>query len=239
MSDLREPRAVRRVGHKGAHALAHGNTSASFDEALRLEVDMIEFDVLPEHEDGSGELVLAHDFGDARARAPMTLAEGLAHLASPVFAGIELDVDLKLPGYEERVVRALREHGLAERSLISTMEVGSLPVIRALAPEIRLGWSVPKARRDYLANPWTKTFAYGMVGVLRQTMPRQAAAAIRAGRIDAVMAHWSLVTPRFARTVAAAGGELFVWTVDDARRIAALEAMGVAGIITNDPRLFG
>jgi len=239
MSDVREPRAVRRVGHKGAHALAHGNTSASFDEALRLDVDMIEFDVLPEHEDGSGELVLAHDFVDARARTPMTLAEGLAHLASPVFAGIELDVDLKLAGYEDRVVRALREHGLAERSLISTMEVQSLPVIRALAPEIRLGWSVPKARRDYLANPWTKTFAYGMVGVLRQTLPRQAAGALRAGRIDAVMAHWSLVTPRFARAIEAAGGELFVWTVDDARRIAALEAMGVAGIITNDPRLFG
>ena len=35
-----------------------------------------------------------------------------------------------------------------------------------------------------------------------------------------------------------AGGELYVWTVDDARRIRALEAIGVAGVITNDPRLF-
>jgi glycerophosphoryl diester phosphodiesterase len=29
-----------------------------------------------------------------------------------------------------------------------------------------------------------------------------------------------------------------VWTVDSARRIAALEALGVDGVITNDPRLF-
>jgi glycerophosphoryl diester phosphodiesterase len=29
-----------------------------------------------------------------------------------------------------------------------------------------------------------------------------------------------------------------VWTVDDASRIAALDAIGVTGIITNDPRLF-
>jgi glycerophosphoryl diester phosphodiesterase len=29
-----------------------------------------------------------------------------------------------------------------------------------------------------------------------------------------------------------------VWTVDDARLIAKLTAMGVDGIITNDPRLF-
>ena len=29
-----------------------------------------------------------------------------------------------------------------------------------------------------------------------------------------------------------------MWTVDDARRIRALEALGVTGVITNDPRLF-
>ena len=52
------------------------------------------------------------------------------------------------------------------------------------------------------------------------------------------MAHWRLVTPRLARAIASAGGELYVWTVDDARRIRALEAIGVAGVITNDPRLF-
>ena len=52
------------------------------------------------------------------------------------------------------------------------------------------------------------------------------------------MCHWALVTPRLARAVAGAGGELYVWTVDDAARIAALEALGVAGVITNDPRLF-
>jgi glycerophosphoryl diester phosphodiesterase len=53
-----------------------------------------------------------------------------------------------------------------------------------------------------------------------------------------VMAHWKLVTPTLVRTVAAAGGELYAWTVDDADRIRALEAMGVTGVITNDPRLF-
>ena len=44
------------------------------------------------------------------------------------------------------------------------------------------------------------------------------------------MAHWRLVTPRLARAVRRAGGELYVWTVDDARRIRALEAIGVAGV---------
>jgi glycerophosphoryl diester phosphodiesterase len=53
------------------------------------------------------------------------------------------------------------------------------------------------------------------------------------------MAHWRLVTPRLVRTLRDAGGDLYVWTVDDAARIRALEALGVTGVITNDPRLFG
>jgi glycerophosphoryl diester phosphodiesterase len=52
------------------------------------------------------------------------------------------------------------------------------------------------------------------------------------------MAHWRLVTRALVRAVHGAGGELYVWTVDDRRRIASLEALGVDGVITNDPRLF-
>ena len=52
------------------------------------------------------------------------------------------------------------------------------------------------------------------------------------------MAFPRLVTPRLARTVREAGGELYAWTVDSAADIAHLEAMGVTGVITNDPRLF-
>ena len=231
------PRA-KRVGHKGAHHLAHGNTLASFDAALHHGVDMIEFDILPERLDGSGGLLLAHDYGDASDRTPATLDEGLAHLAGPRFAGIELDVDLKLAGYEDRVVAALREHGLAERTLISTMEPDSLRRIREIAPDIRLGWSFPRVRRDYTQHPVYRWPAYALVAWGRLRLPGMAARELRAGRVDALMSHWAFVTRRLAEAVREAGGELYVWTVDDAERIAALERLGVAGIITNDPRLF-
>jgi len=232
------PRATRRIGHKGADHIAPGNTLASFDAALAEGVDMIEFDVLSEHEDGTGRLLLAHDYHNAASRIPLELDEGLAHFASDAYAGVELDVDLKLPGYEDRVVAALRAHGLAERTLISTMEIESLPLVRALAPEIRLGWSVPKVRRNYLAHPATRPLALAALVWARRALPPRLAAAIRAGEIDAVMAHWSLVNPAFWATIRDAGGELYVWTVDDAKRIAELDAMGVTGIISNDPRLF-
>jgi glycerophosphoryl diester phosphodiesterase len=230
-------RPLRRVGHKGADLIAPGNTLASFDAALEAGVDMIEFDVLPER--GSDRLILAHDYrAAARIESPPTLEEGLAHFASEAFGDVALDVDLKLPGYERRVVDALREFGLLGRAMVSTQYVSSLPILRAEEPGLRLGWSVPRLRRDYTRNPFTALPAYAVLLAYRLRLPGRAARAIRSGRCDALMAHWRLVTPRLVRAVRGAGGDLFVWTVDDLRRIRALGALGVTGVITNDPRLF-
>jgi glycerophosphoryl diester phosphodiesterase len=223
------------VGHKGADHIAPGNTIASFDAALAHAVDMIEFDVLPER-DGD-RLILAHDYGHVGPDS-LTLEEGLAHLTGDRFADVELDVDLKLPGYERRVVEALRSHGLIERTLVSTLFMRSLLVLRELEPRLRLGWSVPRVKRDYTASPLTVLPAYGLLLNARRRLPGVAAAHIGAGRCDALMAHWKLVTPRLVRTVREAGGDLYVWTVDDRAQIRALEALGVTGVITNDPRLF-
>jgi len=230
---------LRRVGHKGAAHIAPGNTIASFDAALAAEVDMIEFDVLPEDHlaPATARLILAHDYEHVPPGA-LALEDGLAHLASPQFADIELDVDLKLPGYEQRVVEALRGHGLVERAIVSTLYMRSLVLLRELEPRLRLGWSVPRVRRDYTASALTAVPAWGLLLRMRRRLPGIAAAHVRAGRCDAVMSHWRLVTPRLVRALREAGGDLYVWTVDDARRIRRLEALGVTGVITNDPRLF-
>lgn len=228
----------RRVGHKGAAHLVQGNTPASFDAALRHNVDMIEFDILSERTDGSGRLLVAHDYQDMRARVPLTLEQALEHLAGESFAGVEFDVDVKLPGYELRVVDALREYGLVERSLVSGMFPASLARVRQAEPGLRLGWSVPRVRRDYTDDLLTAIPAFAALTGYRATLPRRVRRVLRAGLVDAVMAHWRVVSPALVRAVAACGGELYVWTVDDASRIAALTKLGVSGIITNDPRLF-
>jgi glycerophosphoryl diester phosphodiesterase len=233
------PRPVRRVGHKGAADIERGNTLASFDAALRHRVDMIELDVLSEHPDGSGQLLVGHDYHDLRARTPLTFQQALAHLSGPDFDGIELDVDVKLPGYELRVLDALREHDLVSRTLISGMFTAGLARIRAAEPKLRLGWSVPRVRRDYTTDMLTAIPALAMLTGYRATLPRRARAALLEGRFDAIMAHWRVVTSGLVKAVAEGGGELYVWTVDDARMIERLIAMGVDGIITNDPRLFG
>jgi glycerophosphoryl diester phosphodiesterase len=226
--------SLRRVGHKGADLIAPGNTLTSFDAALAAGVDVIEFDVLPEGE----RLVLAHDYADARSRSPHTLEEGLTHLATDPFADVELDVDLKLPGYELRVLEVLRSFGLLERAMISSQYRSSLRLIREAEPGVRLGWSVPKLRRDPFRSRATALPALIALLALRVVLPFWAAAAVRRGRCDALMAHWRLVTPRLVRRVRAAGGEVYVWTVDELPRLRALKQLGVTGVITNDPRLF-
>jgi glycerophosphoryl diester phosphodiesterase len=201
-------------------------------------VDLIEYDVRSERPDGSGRLWLAHDSEAAAASPPLELAEGLAHLAGAPFAAIGLDVDLKLPGYEARVLDALRTSGLLERSLVSSTFLESLDRVRAAESGVRVGWSVPRARRDYTTGWLTMLPALVVVQVMRRRLPGQALAALSSGRIDAVMAHWRLIGAPLVEAVHRGGGELFAWTVDDAARIAALSALGVDAIITNDPRLF-
>jgi glycerophosphoryl diester phosphodiesterase len=227
---------LRRVGHKGADLIAPGNTFKSFDAALEAGVDMIEFDVLISR-DGS-ELVLAHDYRDAASRTPHTLEEGLAYLNKDAFAGVEIDVDLKLPGYELRVLEALRSFGMHDRALISSQYRASLAILREAAPEARLGWSVPRLRRDPFRSRALLLPALLAVWLARMLLPLRAGAAIRRRDCDALMAHWRLVTPWLVRSVRRAGGELYVWTVDDIPRLRSLEKLGVTGVITNDPRLF-
>jgi glycerophosphoryl diester phosphodiesterase len=195
---------------------------------------MIEFDVLRLRD---GRLVLAHDYGDAAKREPVSLEDGLDHFAGEAYSSVELDVDLKLPGYEREVVDGLLSRGLGGRTIVSSTYLESLERVGELAPGVRRGWSVPRARRDYTRSVFAPA-AYLIAQVIRRRLPGQAARLTRSGRVEAVMAHWLLASRRLVEQVNDAGGQVYVWTVDDAARIAKLSALGVDGVITNDPRLF-
>ena len=231
--------ALRRVGHKGADLIAPGQTRESFDAALEAGVDMIEFDVLPAAlAGGRRHAADPRPRPRARHRGRQEPRRGPRATPADAFADVELDVDLKLPGYEERVVEALRDHGLVERTLVSSQYMRSLVKIRAIEPRLRLGWSVPRVRRDYTKSVVWVMPALSALAYMRRRLPRLAAGHIGEGRVDAVMAHYRLATTKLVEAVHDAGGELYVWTVDDAEHIRRLEAMGVDAVITNDPRLF-
>jgi glycerophosphoryl diester phosphodiesterase len=211
----------QRIGHGGASALAPANTLASFDAALRVGVDMVEFDVRA----WRGELVLAHTILDARGGGSMTLVEALAYLSRPRFRDVGLNVDLKHLGCEGALLAALRDAGLLERTLISCQVPAVLDRVRELDRRAHVGISIG-GRLARFSRRWRDWRTQVLAGLADR-------------RWDALMAQHRLVDGSLLASVADRGALLYAWTVNDRAAIHRLQALGVHGIATADPRLFG
>lgn len=233
------PRTLRRVGHKGAADLVTGNTIASFEKAVEVGVEMIEFDVLrtrnPDPQRAS--LVIAHDWHDADSRPELTLGEALDAFTKPPLDEVEIDCDLKLIGREDELVEALRERDLIERAMVSTMYTESLAAIRAIDPALRLGWTYPLVTKAWDRSVIARPAVLSALALMRARFP--ALARRRAPEIGAtaIWLYHPLASARLVEATRGLGIELICWTVDDAPRVAALRELGVDGIVSNDPRL--
>ncbi len=234
---------LRLVGHKGADLIAPGNTLESFRAAVEAGVDTIEFDVIwlrdaelpPEQR---APLTVAHDWEDAASRTPLTLTEALDAFLEPPLDKVEIDLDIKLPGREEEFVEALRERGLIDRAMISTMEMHTLKSVLELEPNLRRGWTFPKTSRDWTRRPWAKPALRAALAGMRLHLPGLAAEKLPQFGVFAMWVYHPLVSERLARICKLAGVELIAWTVDDEARMRKLVDMGVDGLVSNDPRLY-
>jgi glycerophosphoryl diester phosphodiesterase len=234
-----------RVGHKGADLIQPGNTVESFEAAVEVGVDVVEIDVLwtrdghpriPAEE--RSRLVIAHDWHDVERRTPLTLGEGLDAFLQPPLDRVEIDLDIKLPGREEEIVEAVRERGLLERAMVSTMELSTLARIRELEPDLRRGWTYPKVTKDWASKRWARAPMLAALAAMRRRLPGIAARALPEMGVNSMWVYHPIATRRLARVTEAAGVELIAWTVDDLGRMQKLVAMGVDGLCSNDPRLF-
>ncbi len=239
----RDGKKLRLVGHKGADLIAPGNTVGSFEAAVAAGVDTIEFDVLwlqdahlPVEE--RHPLVVAHDWGDAASRTPLKLTEALDAFLEPPLDGVEIDLDIKLPGREEEVVEALRERGLVDRAMVSTMEMHTLKRILELEPGLRRGWTYPKVTKDWNSKPWAKPAMPFALAGMRYRLPGLAAEKLPQFNVAAMWVYHPLVSSRLARICELAGVELIAWTVDELGQMEKLVEVGVDGLCSNDPRLF-
>jgi glycerophosphoryl diester phosphodiesterase len=245
---------VRRIGHKGADAIAPGNTIASFEAAVEVGVDVIEFDVLRpradfDHVDGwrdapagpvsnpGGPLLVAHDWGDAARREPHMLGQALDAFTAPPLDRVEFDCDVKVAGREDELVAAIAERGLTDRAMISTMEVATIREIHRLEPRLRLGWTLPKITRDWTRKRWATPIVAAGLLAFRRGLPGKVRREAPALGVRAIWAYHPVVTARLAAACRESGLDLNAWTVDDAPSIARLVELGATGICTNDPRL--
>lgn len=208
------------IGHGGASALAPANTLASFEAAIAVGVDMVEFDVRAHR----GELVLAHTVLDARRRGCVTLTEALAHVSSRSAREVGINLDVKHTGCEAGLLDELRRVGMLGRALISSQVPEVLDRVRALEPQARTGISIG-GRLARMSRRW-------------QDWRPQVLAGLASRRWDALMAQHRLIDTRLLEDVQARGGSLYAWTVNERAAIEALRGLGVHGITTADPRLF-
>ena len=209
-----------RIGHGGASALAPANTLASFDAALEVGVDMVEFDV----REWRGELVLAHTMLHARRGGAVALRDALNHLRGRRFADVGLNVDVKHGGCEAALLDGLRSAGLLDRSLLSSQVPSVLDRLHEREPRARLGISVG-GRLARLSHRWGDWRGQVLSGLASR-------------RWEALMAHHRLVDATLLELVVARDGRLYAWTVNELAAIQSLRGLGVHGITTADPRLF-
>lgn len=218
-----------RIGHRGAPALAPENTLESFERALALGVDGVEFDVRAGRDH---RLEVAHDPG---TDAGLALDDALAF-----FAGNEgiVHVDLKTPGREVDLVAALRRHGLLERALVSSFRPQSLRALAAVEPRLARSLTYPEDRLGVAGRRALALAIRGGLAAIRRVLPRRIGGMLVRARASAATLHFAVVTRETVEACHARGAAVWVWTVNEPELAAALAETGADAIISDDPRIF-
>jgi glycerophosphoryl diester phosphodiesterase len=230
---LRGEGPVLRIGHRGAAALAPANTIQAVEAALAQGVDLVELDVFGRPD---RTLVLGHSRKEL-GEEPVTLEDVFAFLAETA-PDVGLLADLKGAGWEEELVEALRRHDLVERTVASTSNVGLLQALRRLEPRLGRSRTYPRGRL-YLAGHRTSISVGGPVlAALRFLLPYRVAGLVEEVGASAVTLKHNVVSRGVVERCHELGVAVLVWTVNDRGLFRKLDALGVDGVISDDPRIF-
>ena len=228
---LREDGPLIRVGHRGAALLAPENTLESFEAALTLGVDAIEFDVVAP---ADGPLLIGHSLAELPQDAA-TLDEALGFLAA---RDVALHVDLKLTTRLDEVADALQRHGLVERSVVSSFHLPSLRAVAGHPAPVQIGFTYPEDRYGVSKRRGLKPAIRLGTLALRRALAVRVPAMIACADARALMLQHAVVSQAAIARAHAAGVAVWAWTVDDPDELARLDAAGVDAVISNDPRIF-
>jgi glycerophosphoryl diester phosphodiesterase len=229
------------LAHRGASALETENTLAAFRLAMAEGADGVELDV---QRCATGEVVVFHDDDLARlagrperidqlslarlrevrlsrGEAIPTLAETLEACGPAALVNIEIKHSGLLPAGCRALVDALAEvvarADADQRVLISSFSPGAIWRWRKIRPDVASGLLFERPRP--FRRPW----------------PLRTDIFLPLLRPRAVHPEESLCTRDSVARWRRQGYAVNAWTVDAPERIMELAAMGVSGIITNDP----
>ncbi len=221
------------IGHRGAMGYEPENTLRSFQKALDLKVDMIEFDV---HHCQTGKIVVIHDETVNRTTngrglvAQKTLTElkelnagkgekipTLEEVLDLIKRKVKVNIELKGPNTAKATLKIIKKY-IKEKNwtyddfLISSFDSPLLETLRNLDNQIQIAVAVDKDPLNYIEFS-KKIKAYSIHPIVKRT-----------GKKFVELAHQSNL-------------KVFVWTVKP-KQIKKMIKLGVDGIFTNYPDKF-
>ena len=212
------------IGHRGAAAVAPENTLSALEAAVAAGADLVEFDISPGLQLGHSELEIPADAIDLDSALEFLREHRL---------GVHLDV--KLPGYEANVVAALRRHGLEDRAVVSTAFAVTSRRLARLAPELPRAIGYPRDRYGVSRIAWPQRLTMAGAAALRLAMPARVPLLLRVGRANVLSLHHALCSRAAVATAHRLGAPVLAWTVNDPATVRRLAAIGVDGIVSDDP----
>jgi glycerophosphoryl diester phosphodiesterase len=233
-----DQRRPLRIAHRGASAYAQEGSQASIEQAAKLGADMVEIDLRVTADDVP---IIAHDsslmrvFGvegtvgemtldELRAitppdRQPILTFDEMLDLCSSLGLGLYLDIKEVTPTAMQQVIDSLRKLGMLKYSVFGSFRPDVVAEVKALNSDA----------------PTSILFASTHVD------PVALAASVSA---DFVHPCWerfdspsSLLTSEWMERVRAAGLGVVCWHEERPAEIAALNALGVDGICSDQPEL--
>lgn len=218
-------RPVERIGHRGIPAERLENTLSGFLRAVELGADAVELDthltsddvVVVHHDEAIAGRPIASlswkelerlDLGDG-SRIP-SLDEVLVAMAGRATVYVEL----KGAAIEQRVVATLRGHSTSVA--VHAFDHAAIERVSESDPDIPRGVLLDRG----VSNPI-------------QAMKR----AVDRTRARDVWPHWSLVSSELVHAADDLGARVIVWTVNTLDRARHMQALGVAGVCSDDVRI--
>lgn len=233
-----DQRRPLRIAHRGASAYAQEGSKSSVEKAAELGSDMIEADIRVTRDDVP---VIAHDsslkrvFGVSgeineltldelkaatpEGRQPVLTFDEMLDLCSKLGLGLYLDIKEITPTAMHSVVASLRRKGMMRYAIFGSFRPDLLAEIKTAAPSASTSILFSSVHVD----------------------PVALASAVKADYVHPCWERFespsSLLTPEWIERVRDAGLGIVCWHEERPAEIAALNALGVDGICSDQPEL--
>jgi glycerophosphoryl diester phosphodiesterase len=221
---------MRIVAHRGARAEEPENTLRAIKRAAECGADLVEIDL---RQSKDHELVVIHDATLERTTSGSGLvaAQTLQQLQgldagkgehiprlSEVLSfvdhlGIGLVLELKEPGIEEAVVHEVVSGGMAQSVIIASFFHPALLTVKAHAPRVK-------------------------TGIILSSLPVYPVHVALDARAEIIFQRYPRLTRDYVDAAAKHGIEIYAWVINTREDFERAEALGVAGIATDNPCLF-